>query len=44
MRCEYLIVWRDYNFDENNPNNYKIKDFKKMLKFNNEIKQFSSEK
>ena len=42
MRCEYLIVWRDYNFDENNPNNYKKKDFKKMLKFNNEIKQFSS--
>jgi len=42
MRCEYLIIWRDYNFDINNPNNYKEKYFKKMVKFNNEIKKFSS--
>ena len=41
MRCEYLIIWRDYNFDENNPNNYIEEDFKKMLEFNEEIKKFS---
>ena len=40
-RCEYLIVWRDYNFDENNPNNYDDEDFQKMIKFNEEIKKFS---
>ena len=33
-RCEYLIIWRDYNFDLNNPNNYDDKQFKAMVKFN----------
>ena len=41
-RCEYLIVWRDYNFDENNPNNYNDEEFKKMLEFNEKIRKFSS--
>ena len=41
MRCEYLIIWRDYNFDETNPNNYEKEVFKKMIKFNEEIKKFS---
>ena len=41
-RCEYLIIWRDYNFDENNPNNYDNEDFQKMVKFNEEIKKFSA--
>ena len=41
-RCEYLIIWRDYNFDENNPNNYQTDLFKKMMQFNEEIKIFSS--
>jgi hypothetical protein len=41
-RCEYLIIWRDYNFDENNPNNYNKNVFKKMLEFNEEIKKFSA--
>lgn len=33
-RCEYLIIWRDYNFDENNPNKYDKKVFKKIIEFN----------
>ena len=41
-RCEYLIIWRDYNFDESNPNNYGEEEFQKMVKFNEEIKKFSS--
>jgi len=41
-RCEYLIIWRDYNFDENNPNKYEKNVFKKMLEFNEEIKKFSA--
>ena len=41
-RCEYLIIWRDYNFDLNNPNNYDDKQFKKMVKFNEKIKKFSA--
>ena len=40
-RCEYLIIWRDYNFDLNNPNNYDNEQFKKMVEFNEEIKKFS---
>lgn len=41
-RCEYLIIWRDYNFDESNPNNYGDEEFQQMVKFNEEIKKFSS--
>ena len=39
-RCEYLIIWRDYNFDENNPNNYPEDDFKKMQEFHRKIKKY----
>ena len=38
-RVEYLIIWRDNNFDENNPNNYE--NYKIMLEFNNEMKNFA---
>ena len=41
-RCEYLIIWRDYNFNKNNPNNYKNEQFQEMLKFNENIKIFAS--
>jgi len=38
-RVEYLIIWRDNNFDKNNPNNYD--DYEIMLKFNQEMKDFA---
>jgi len=40
-RSDYLIIWRDYNFDTKNPNNYEDEYFKEMLIFNEEIKKFS---
>ena len=38
-RVEYLIVWRDNNFDKSNPNNYE--DFDKMTEFNLEMQNFA---
>ena len=38
-RIEYLIIWRDNNFNKSNPNNYN--NYEKMLKFNKEMKQFA---
>ena len=38
-RIEYLIIWRDNNFNESNPNNYG--NFDNMLQFNEEIKNFA---
>ena len=38
-RVEYLIIWRDINFDRNNPNNYD--DFNKMLEFNLQMQNFA---
>ena len=40
-RNEYLIIWRDNNFDKNkeNPNNYK--NFDKMKNFNEEIQKYA---
>lgn len=38
-RIEYLIIWRDNNFDKSNPNNYK--NYDKMLKFNEEMQRFA---
>ena len=38
-RIEYLINWRDNNFNKSNPNNYE--DFDKMFQFNEEIKNFA---
>ena len=38
-RIEYLVVWRDYNFNENNPNSYENEFFNKMQNFHREIKK-----
>ena len=38
-RIEYLIIWRDNNFDKSNPNNYK--NYDRMLKFNEEMQRFA---
>ena len=40
-RVEYLIIWRDNNFDKSNPNNYNFYDFNKMIQFNEEMKNFA---
>ena len=37
-RIEYLIIWRDYNFSENNPNNYDSNTFSRMQNFHKRIK------
>jgi len=39
-RVKYLIVWRDNNFNDSNPNGYS--EFEKMLEFNREIENFAS--
>jgi len=41
-RIEYLVIWRDYNFNPNNPNNYSKKIFEEMLNFHKEIKRIIS--
>ena len=38
-RIEYLVVWRDYNFNSYNPNKYSNKTFSKIQEFHNEIKR-----
>ena len=38
-RIEYLVIWRDYNFDLFNPNKYSNKTFNKIQEFHNEIKR-----
>ena len=38
-RVEHLIIWRDNNFDESNPNEYQ--DFEEMTKYNNEMKAYA---
>ena len=38
-RVEYLIIWRDNNFDKNNLNNYD--NYEIMLKFNKEMQNFA---
>ena len=38
-RIEYLVIWRDYNFAENNPNNYSDNIFKIIKEFHNNIKR-----
>jgi hypothetical protein len=37
-RVEYLVVWRDYNFNFNNPNNYDQGMFKEIQEFHIKIK------
>ena len=39
-RSEFLIIWRDNNFNPSNPNNYS--NFKEMLDFNNRIKKYAA--
>ena len=39
-RVKYLIVWRDNNFNESNPNNYS--NFNEMLEYNRGIENFAS--
>ena len=38
-RVEHLIIWRDKNFDESNPNKYE--DFEEMIKYNIEMMSFA---
>ena len=38
QRIENLIIWRDYNFSENNPNNYDNNTFSRMQNFHKRIK------
>ena len=39
-RVEFLIVWRDNNFNKSNPNNYEY--YEEMLKYNNQIKKYAA--
>ena len=41
-RIKYLVIWRDYNFNLNNPNHYNDNDFQKMQEFHREIKKIVS--
>ena len=41
-RLEYLVIWRDYNFSSNNPNNYDLHSFQEMQNFHREIKKIIS--
>ena len=40
-RVEYLIIWRDINFDPSNPNGFPQQDFLKMQEFHRKIKEFT---
>ena len=37
-RVEYLIIWRDYNFNDKNPNNFELNKFNIINEFHREIK------
>ena len=39
-RVEYLVIWRDINFDESNPNEYPANVFYEMTEFHRKIKKF----
>ena len=39
-RSEFLIIWRDNNFNPSNPNNYS--NFKEIFDFNNRIKKYAA--
>ena len=39
-RMQYLIVWRDNNFNESNPNCYS--KYEKMLEYNNKMKNYAA--
>ena len=39
-RVDYLVIWRDYNFNNENPNNYSSDLFNKIQEFHRKIKKF----
>ena len=39
-RMEYLVIWRDYNFNSSNPNLYPQRVFKEIQSFHRELKSF----
>ena len=41
-RLEYIIIWRDYNFNSENPNKYRNQVFEAMQEFHRKIKKFIS--
>ena len=41
-RVEYLVIWRDYNLDLNNPNDYLDESFKQIKLFHKNIKKLLS--
>ena len=41
-RVEYLVIWRDYNFNEENPNNYNFLLFNEIQEFHRKIKKYIS--
>jgi len=41
-RLEYIIIWRDYNFNSENPNNYSNEVFQQMQEFHRKIKKLIS--
>ena len=41
-RVEFLVIWRDYNLDINNPNEYSDESFKEMIDFHKNLKKLLS--
>ena len=41
-RVEFLVIWRDYNFNPENPNDYDIETFNKIQEFHRKIKKYLS--
>ena len=41
-RVEYLVIWRDYNLDLNNPNDYSNESFQEIKEFHRKIKKLLS--
>ena len=39
-RVEYLVIWRDYNLNINNPNKYDYETFQKMQEFHRKIRKY----
>ena len=39
-RVEYLVIWRDYNLNINNPNKYDNETFQKMQEFHRKIRKY----
>ena len=41
-RIKFLVIWKDYNFNLNNPNHYNDNDFQTIQEFHREIKKIVS--